>query len=251
MKNETWFLALLVLALIPLEAEAQEGLAAGKFVAARWSDGNWYYAKIIAAKAGSFEIEYVGGGETDSLGKDDLRALPAGVKYKVGDRVLAVWPDEALRFYPGKIISLGKTSAVVEWEDGSERTDVSFGRMMKPLPGDEVVSYTLYLEGSIIGEINSAGKVWVEGSLVGQFEPDGAVRKDGSIVGSIAKDGTVRMDGSIAGSVDSKGTVRRGGSIVGSVESDGTVYKGGSIIGECPGLDRKWAAGFYFFFFLD
>jgi hypothetical protein len=89
MSYGTWIPALLVLALVPHEAGAHEGLAVGKFVAARWSDGNWYYAKITAAKAGSYEIEYVGGGVTGSLGKEDIRALRAGLKYKAGD---GSWP---------------------------------------------------------------------------------------------------------------------------------------------------------------
>jgi hypothetical protein len=251
MRLRSWIPALLVLVLVPAAALAQQGLSAGIFVAARWSDGNWYYAKVTAVKGGSFSISYVGGGDADVLDKADVRALPAGVAYKAGQRVLAVWPDEYLRFYAGTIVSVGKASAVVRWEDGSDDTEVPLGRIMAPMAGDEIVTYTMRRNGSIVGEVNSAGTVWVGGSLVGKFEPDGSVRSGGSIVGSIAKDGTIRSGGSIVGSIEKDGTVRRGGSIIGSVESDGTVYEGGSIIGDCEGLDPKWAAGFYFFFFLD
>ena len=77
----------------------------------------------------------------------------------------------------------------------------------------------IYYKGSRIGEIKSDGDVYINGSRVGEFESDGDVYKNGSRIGEI--------------------------------ESDGDVYYKGSRVGEYDGINRKWAAGFFFFFFWD
>jgi hypothetical protein len=67
----------------------------------------------------------------------------------------------------------------------------------------------------------------------------------------VENDGTIRNgSGTSVGKVEENGTVRNGsGTSIGKVEKDGTIRNSsGTGIGSAKGIDRKWAAVFFFFF---
>ena len=77
--------------------------------------------------------------------------------------------------------------------------------------------------------------------------------RDGSGTGQgkIEADGTIRnSSGTSVGKIDRDGTIRNSsGTGIGKVENDGTIRNGsGTSVGKVEGIDRKWAAVFFFFF---
>jgi cytoskeletal protein CcmA (bactofilin family) len=121
----------------------------------------------------------------------------------------------------------------------------------------------VYKNGSLIGKIESNGDVWISVAnevtsdirMVGlspwKFEANGIVRINGAIVGKIESNGDVLKNGSIIGRIEPNGDVFKNGMLVGKIEPNGDVLKNGSIIGNAKDVKMEWAAGFFFFFFLN
>jgi cytoskeletal protein CcmA (bactofilin family) len=175
---------------------------------------------------------------------------------------MAMWAKN-YGFYEATVKSVGKGEALVAWADGSADESVPFDRILTnlsafaaaPASGSKSSASTaggssvdVYLDGSLVGEIESDGTIRASGSIVGKFETDGSLRIDGSIVGKVEKNGNIRKGGSIVGKVEADGTVYRGGSIIGEIASDGTIYSEGSILGEAEGGNAAKIAALIFFF---
>lgn len=116
-----------------------ESFAPGDSVAAKWSDGNYYLAKIEAISGCEYNILYADG-DHGMIGVEGLRAIPKKPRWKVGDQVLAVW--STARFYPGKVKEIKDNGAVIEWDDGSTPNYVPFVKIMDYKDSGGPVSYS-------------------------------------------------------------------------------------------------------------
>ena len=84
---------------------------------------------------------------------------------------------------------------------------------------------------SVIGRVDSDGRVWNNEYSVGRVDSNGNVWNDeysGSIIGRVDSDGGVWADSSSVGNVDSDGNIRQGGRIVGRAE--GGKLEGGAAL---------------------
>ncbi len=90
-------------------------LQVGDRVAAKWKDGNYWYAAIGGIEGDSYRIHYADGDKLTVKHDDVIPVAPRGT-LKVGDHVVAVW--KGAKMYPGVITSVGADTATVKWDDG-------------------------------------------------------------------------------------------------------------------------------------
>ncbi|MBP7901631.1 MAG: hypothetical protein KA015_02320 [Spirochaetes bacterium] len=232
---------------------SEETLTVGMFVAAQYSNGNWYTGKISKINGKEYTITYTDG-DVSVVTKEKIRVFSKDIKLAKNERVLALYGSGQM--YVGIVKSVEKNSALIKWEDGSGYANLEFDKIIKDIGSfkdvvTESPSVTIRKNGSIVGSIESDGTVRLNGSIVGKFELNGDIRQNGSIVGNISSGWEIRKNGSIVGSVDNDGTVRKNGSIIGKIDNDGTVRKNGSIIGSAPEGNKAQVAAYFFFFFLE
>ena len=243
---------LFLMLLLPVSMlSAADKLTEGSFVAAQFSNGNWYTGKITKISGKNYTVTFTDG-DVSVVTSDKIRLFSKDIKLAEGERVLAVYGSGQM--YTAIVKEVKSGSAMVKWEDGSGYANLALNLIIKDIGEHKDIEMatgvTIRRNGSIVGSIDPDGTVRVNGSIAGKFESNGDVRKNGSIVGSISSNWEIRSGGSIAGSVSGDGTVRRSGSIIGSIGDDGTVRKNGSIIGSAPGGDKAQVAAYFFFFFL-
>ena len=90
--------------------------AVGDAVAAPWHTA-WYRARISGNANGTFAVRY--DDNTDGkLARGEVIPIANPAELRVGDRVLAVWGDQA-QMYAGRVQALGPKTATIRWEDGS------------------------------------------------------------------------------------------------------------------------------------
>ncbi|MBN1532700.1 MAG: hypothetical protein JXA20_08565 [Spirochaetes bacterium] len=101
----------------------------GDMVAAKYTDGKWYIAKINSCASGACATEFHDGTVKD-IQTSDLKALPTKLELKAGDKVWAVWPTTN-EFCDGTVAEVKDTGAEVNWDQGGTPSFVEFGRMTK------------------------------------------------------------------------------------------------------------------------
>lgn len=101
----------------------------GDAVAAKWTDGKWYIAKINKCTRSACVAEFHDG-STRELGADSLKKIPGGVSFAVGTKVWALWPTDNA-FYDGVIKKIEGDNAVVAWDQGGTPSTVPLNRMFK------------------------------------------------------------------------------------------------------------------------
>lgn len=106
---------------------AASAFKVGDMVAATWTDGNLYLAKVTAVGSKEVTVQYADDGSTKTVPDGDVKAIVAR-QWAVGDKVLAVW--SAGRFYKGEITKVGTGSYQVKWDDGSAPTDVTADKII-------------------------------------------------------------------------------------------------------------------------
>lgn len=111
----------------PTSSAPKSEFTVNQTVAATWTDGNLYLAKVTAAKDGQITVQYADDNSTRTIPESDARAIPAR-QWAVGDRVLAVW--SAGRFYKGVITKAAADSCEVKWDDGSAPSQVAVDRII-------------------------------------------------------------------------------------------------------------------------
>jgi hypothetical protein len=104
-------------------APAPAAIAVGMRVAAKWTDGNWWYGAIGQVESDGYVINYADGDVLKVAPTDVVPVVTPGVLH-VGDHVLAVW--KGARMYPGVITAVHQSSATVRWDDGSAPLEISF-----------------------------------------------------------------------------------------------------------------------------
>lgn len=100
----------------------------GKTVAAKWSDGSYYLAVIKKAGGDSYDVDYADGTK-GTVKSSDIREIPEKPSLAAGDNVLAVWTTA--KFYPGTVQEVKPEGAVIKWNDGSEPSLVTYGKILK------------------------------------------------------------------------------------------------------------------------
>ena len=103
--------------------------AAGTAVAAKWSDGNYWTAKIVSLSGDKYKITYDDGTSGEVM-KADIKPLAAKEDLKAGDAVWAVWSGNA-KMYKGTIQDIQEGGVNVKWNDGSAASLVPFGKIAK------------------------------------------------------------------------------------------------------------------------
>jgi hypothetical protein len=100
----------------------------GKTVACKWTDNNYYLAKIANINDDKYFVDYADGTQGE-VNETDLRILTPKEDLKTGDKVLAVWAG--VKFYSGKIIEMKEKNALVIWDDGSAQSEVEYDKILK------------------------------------------------------------------------------------------------------------------------
>lgn len=109
--------------------ESASGFAAGDSVAAIWTDGNLYLATVQTVDGDQVTVKYADDSSTKTIPASDIK--PIIVKtWTVGDKVLAVWTSG--RFYSGTVIEASGGNYKIQWDDGSQPSDVVADKIVAP-----------------------------------------------------------------------------------------------------------------------
>jgi len=101
--------------------------AVGQTVAAKWTDGNLWLAKVTSVTGDQIKVEFTDDHSTLSVPVADVHAVTEKT-WGVGSDVLAVWT--AGRFYPGQITAADGGTYTVKWEDGSTPSKVTSDKII-------------------------------------------------------------------------------------------------------------------------
>lgn len=118
----------LLLSLAGIAVAEEEG-PFSDWVAAQWTNGAWYLAKISATDGDRISVDYADG-DKGIVAPGQIRRLLARMPVTVGQSVLAVWKNK--RFYPGKVSEIRDDGVLVAWDDGDEPLLVPHGQLMAP-----------------------------------------------------------------------------------------------------------------------
>jgi len=100
----------------PAYATPSDGaLAPGARVAAKWTDGKWYFGTITEVDDGRYAIDYADG-DKGTVGPSEIHAIAPSGAVQPGAHVLAVWKGASM--YPGRVDSVQNGQAFVRWDDG-------------------------------------------------------------------------------------------------------------------------------------
>ena len=99
----------------------------GQTVAAKWTDGNFWLAKVTAAEDAQVSVQFLDDNSKLTIAASDVRAIKP-TTWAVGSSVYAVWSSG--RFYPGKITAASGGTYTVKWDDGSAPTQVAADKIM-------------------------------------------------------------------------------------------------------------------------
>lgn len=124
MKRKIQVLALLICAFLVTAAQAAQ---VGDKCAVKWGDGGWYLATIVSAVDNNYTVAYADGDKKSGIKNKEIKHLPKAPKYKVGDKVQAVW--SSAKFYSGTVTKVGKGKFEVKWDDGSSPSWVDVGKI--------------------------------------------------------------------------------------------------------------------------
>ncbi len=108
-------------------AQSAAPFAAGRYVAAKWTDGSLYLATVTAVDGDNVTVTYTDDGSSMTVPATDIREIP-DMTFAVGDRVLAVWSGG--RFYAGEVSKVDGTTYTVKWDDGSDPSTVEAGKII-------------------------------------------------------------------------------------------------------------------------
>lgn len=100
----------------------------GQAVAAKWTDGNLWLAKVTAVNGDQIGVQFSDDNSKLTVTAADVYPIEE-TTWAVGSDVLAVWTSG--RFYPGQITEANGNTYTVKWEDGSEPSQVT---------GDKIIS---------------------------------------------------------------------------------------------------------------
>lgn len=103
-------------------------LKTGMTVAAKWTDNNYYLATITSINGDKYAVDYTDGSKGE-VKSSDLKVPNEKSELKAGNKVLAVWAGS--KFYSGTIKEIKESGAVITWDDGTEDSEVAFGKILK------------------------------------------------------------------------------------------------------------------------
>lgn len=102
----------------------------GDVVATQWTDGFLYPAKVTAVNGLKYNVDFDDGSKGTDYEESKLQLLPATLDLKVGDGVMASWTGTG-KFYSGTVKEVKADGAIVKWDDGSDPSEVKFGKIFK------------------------------------------------------------------------------------------------------------------------
>jgi hypothetical protein len=104
-------------------ATGPHDLAVGRHVEAKWDDGTWYKAEILAEKDGKIKVRYMDDDSMATLPANQVRAWKPS-PLPVGTRVVArVDDDEDKKWHPGKVVRTFENLQEVHFDDAPKLAD--------------------------------------------------------------------------------------------------------------------------------
>ncbi len=90
----------------------------GEPVAAKSSEGGYYFARIVAISDEGYEVVY-GNGNTAILNASDMLPISKTGAIDIGTPVLGIW--QGAQMYPGVVMEVFDDGKIykVQWDDGS------------------------------------------------------------------------------------------------------------------------------------
>lgn len=111
----------------PTPAASSSPFKVGQPVAATWTDGNFWLAKVTAVDGDQIEVQFADDQSKLKVPAADIQPIEEK-NWAVGSDVLAVWTSG--RFYPGQITEADGTTYTVKWQDGSEPSKVTSDKII-------------------------------------------------------------------------------------------------------------------------
>ncbi len=105
---------------------ARGAIDIGSPVAAKWSDGKWYFGTVTEIENGRYAIDYADG-DKGTVGPGEILPISAPEQIVPGAHVLALWKGASM--YPGVVLSVTNGHARIRWDDGDLPLDVAFDRI--------------------------------------------------------------------------------------------------------------------------
>lgn len=151
---------------------AQGTLAVGAPVAAKWTDGKWYFGTIAEIDGGRYAIDYADG-DKGSVGPGEIRAIAPPGAIQPGAHVLALWKGASM--YPGRVDAVENGQAYVRWDDGDTPLWVPLERiaLFESAAAAPVAAVALLPVGARVASKWKDGKYWY--ATIGRVDPDGYV----------------------------------------------------------------------------
>lgn len=103
-------------------------IKAGSKVAAIFGS-SWYLASVSEVKGDEYNVKY-DDGTNGTVKANEIKAIPAVQKFKVGEKVFASWNDGA-KLYAGVVQEVKETGCVVKWDDGSAPSEVASSKIVR------------------------------------------------------------------------------------------------------------------------
>jgi hypothetical protein len=110
----------------PSAEHGLRGLDIGSPVAAKWSDGKWYFGHVSDVDGARYAVDYADG-DQGTVGAGDILPISPPEQIVPGAHVLALWKETSM--YPGVVLTVTNGKARVRWDDGDLPLDVPFDRI--------------------------------------------------------------------------------------------------------------------------
>ena len=101
-------------------------VAPGAMAAVRWTDGQYYFARVLQPLAGVSRIQF-SDGAIETVPQNSIVPIPGQPMFRIGDFVLAVWKTD--RMFPGTVTAIGASGFTVSWHDGDAPLVVPAGML--------------------------------------------------------------------------------------------------------------------------
>lgn len=159
----------------PPAARVDRMTEVGAPVAAKWSDGKWYYGHVATAGNGSYAIDFATG-DFGTVRAGEILPISRPEQIVPGAHVLAVWKGASM--YPGVVLSVSNGHAKVRWDDGDLPLEVPYDRIavigsVEAAPPPATVAAGQLTVGARVAAKWKDGNWWY--GAIGEVDADGYV----------------------------------------------------------------------------
>jgi hypothetical protein len=141
----------------------------GDRVAAKWTDGGFYLATVVAAQSGKVVVLY-DDGDTGTVLPADVKGPLRNTDINAGEPVLAPW--KTARMFPGVVTATTAHTVTVRWDDGDTPLEVAKARIAttRRVELESAASRALPVGTSVAAKWGS-GSFWI--ATITSVEADG------------------------------------------------------------------------------